>query len=114
MMKNMVKKAHPLYLSICILSLAACNSPASKTSTSTAMTDSTTTAALPTAAGFEKTIDGKQTHFYTLKNTSGAEATLTNYGAHLISLQVPDKTGKLTNVVIGFPDIEGYKKSHSS
>jgi aldose 1-epimerase len=113
-MNNILKKLWPFHLSILILSLAACNNPASKTATQSAMTDSTNKTALPTAAGFEKTIDGKQSHFYTLKNKNGIEATLTNYGAHLISLLVPDKIGKLTNVVIGFADIDGYKKSHSS
>lgn len=78
------------------------------------MTDSTTHAALPDSAGFKKTIDDKQTSLYILKNKSGAEAALTNYGAHLVSLLVPDSAGKLTDVVIGFDSIEGYKKSLSA
>src|ERR1035437_8079845 len=78
------------------------------------MTDSYTPVTLPPSSGFEKTIDGEKTHFYVLKNKSGVQATLTNYGAHLISLAVPDKTGKLTDVVIGFADIDGYKKSLSA
>jgi aldose 1-epimerase len=59
-------------------------------------------------------LTGKQTHFYTLKNKNGVQGSFTNYGAHLISLAVPDKDGKLTNVVIGFSDIDGYKKALSS
>src|SRR6185437_6542038 len=51
------------------------------------------------------------THLYILKNKNGVQASFTNYGAHLISLAVPDKTGKLTDVVIGFDDINKYKKS---
>ncbi|HWZ13833.1 MAG TPA: aldose epimerase family protein [Mucilaginibacter sp.] len=78
------------------------------------MTDTTTSITLPHAAGFEKTIDGKQSHFYILKNKNGVTAAVTNYGAHLLSLAVPDKTGKLTDVVIGFDDIDGYKKAMSA
>lgn len=97
------------------LLLAACNQSSNKTSsTSTTMADSTSTATLPSSKGFEQTIDGKQVHLYTLKNKSGAEAAVTNYGGHLVSLLVPDKAGKLTDVVIGFDSISGYKKAMSS
>ena len=71
------------------------------------MTDSTQT----TASAFEKTIDGKQTHLYTLKNKNGITATFTNYGGRIVSLLVPDKTGKLTDVVLGFESVEGFEKS---
>ena len=78
------------------------------------MADSTTLATLPPAQGFQKTIDGKQANLYLLKNKNGAEAAITNYGGHLVGLMVPDKAGKLTDVVIGFKDIDGYKKALSS
>jgi aldose 1-epimerase len=111
---KMIFKSHLLlFLPVCILSLAACNQPAKKSSTSI-MTDSTTQATLPAAKGFEQTIDGKQTHYYILKNKNGVQASFTNYGAHLVGLLVPDKTGKLTDVVVGFDDIESYKASLSA
>nr|WP_294946468.1 aldose epimerase family protein [uncultured Mucilaginibacter sp.] len=94
--------------------MAACNQSAPKSNT---MTDSTTTAAtvqLPPATGFERTIDGKKTELFILKNKNGAEAAITNYGAHLVSLLVPDKDGKMTDVVLGFNDIEGFQKSAGS
>ena len=78
------------------------------------MTDSTTTATLPSSKGFEQTIDGKQTHLYILKNKNGVQTAITNYGGHLVALLVPDKNGKLTDVVIGFDSISGYKKAMSS
>jgi aldose 1-epimerase len=113
-MNTIFKNLSTIILPACILSLAACNQPANKTSITSAMTDSTTSITLPPSAGFEKTIDGKQAHLYILKNKNGIQAAITNYGAHLISLAVPDKAGKLTDVVIGFDDIEGYKKSLSA
>src|SRR5215469_1988393 len=99
-----------LFLALSVLSLAACNNSTKKSSSTSAMTD-TTAATLPTSAGFEKTIDGKQTHYYLLKNKNGVQASFTNYGAHLVGLLVPDKNGKLTDVAIGFDDIDSYKQS---
>jgi len=112
-MKFILKHQLSLFLPVCILSLAACNQSAKKSSTTT-MTDSTTQATLPAAKGFEQLIDGKQTHYYILKNKNGTQASFTDYGAHLVSLLVKDKNGKLTDVVIGFDDIAGYKTSLSA
>ncbi|HEY2582612.1 MAG TPA: aldose epimerase family protein [Mucilaginibacter sp.] len=113
-MNTSFKNPSSIFFVLCIVSLAACNQPEKKASTDTTMTDNTTTVMLPASAGFEKTIDGKQTQLYTLKNKNGMEAAVTNYGAHLVSLLVPDKTGKLIDVVIGFDDIDGYVKSLGS
>lgn len=60
---------------------------------------------------FQQTIDGKRTDLYVLKNKNNAEASFTNYGGRLVSLLVPDKEGKLTDVVVGFSSAEQYKKS---
>ena len=78
------------------------------------MTDSTSNATLPPSTGFEKTIDGKQTQFFILKNKNGVQAAITNYGGHLVSLLVPDKNGRFLDVVLGFDDIDKYKKAMSS
>ena len=50
---------------------------------------------------FRRTIDGSQVDLYTLKNANGLEATITNYGGIVVSLTVPDKDGKLGDVVLG-------------
>ncbi|WP_276359724.1 aldose epimerase family protein [Daejeonella sp. H1SJ63] len=60
---------------------------------------------------FQKNIDGKPTDLYTLKNNKNVVATFTNYGARIISLQIPDQTGKLTDVVVGFSGIDQYINS---
>ena len=111
-MELIFKRSLLAFLAASILSLAACNNRAKQSSASSAMTDSTAT--LPPAKGFEQSLDGKQSHYYTLKNKNGVQASFTNYGAHLVGLLVPDKTGKLTDVVIGFDDIDGYKKAMSA
>lgn len=60
---------------------------------------------------FEKIVDGKQTGLYTLTNNSGSEVAITNYGAKIVSLMVPDKDGTLTDVVLGHPSMEEYLTS---
>lgn len=60
---------------------------------------------------FRATIDGKTTSLCVLTNKTGAEVTITNYGAKIVSLMVPDKNGKLVDVVLGHPSIDEYLKS---
>ena len=60
---------------------------------------------------FGKTPDGQQVDLYTLRNTRGAEATIMNYGAIVVSLKVPDRSGKFDDVVLGFKDFDGYMKN---
>ncbi|MCE5206511.1 MAG: galactose mutarotase [Porphyromonadaceae bacterium] len=60
---------------------------------------------------FEKTVDGKQTGLYTLTNNLGCEVTVTNYGAKIVSLMVPDREGNFTDVVMGYPSIDEYLTS---
>ncbi len=60
---------------------------------------------------FQAIVDDKQTDLYTLVNKNGCEVTLTNYGARIVSLMVPDKEGKLVDVVTGHPNIQDYLTS---
>ena len=62
------------------------------------------------AKDFQKTIDGKQTNLYFLKN-GNISAAITNYGGRIVSLCVPDQNGELGDVVLGFNSIEGYLKA---
>lgn len=57
---------------------------------------------------FITTVDGKETKLITLHN-GDMEACITNYGARLVSLMVPDKEGKVEDVVLGFDDINAYR-----
>ena len=61
-----------------------------------------------TVEKFSKLLDGKQTRLYVLTNAKGAEVTITNYGAKIVSLTIPDKTGKPTDVVLGHNSIDEY------
>src|SRR5580704_8979159 len=57
---------------------------------------------------FHRTIDGSQVDLYTLKNSNGLEANITNYGGLVVSLKVPDKNGKLGDVVLGYDNLNDY------
>jgi aldose 1-epimerase len=57
---------------------------------------------------FGKTGDGKDVELFTLKNVRGTKANIITYGATLQSLWVPDKTNKLSDVVLGYDDLKGY------
>ncbi|AWW30398.1 galactose mutarotase [Echinicola strongylocentroti] len=57
---------------------------------------------------FGQTTAGRDIHLFTLKNSNGAKACVTNYGATLTHLVVPDREGEMTDVVLGFDRFEDY------
>lgn len=59
---------------------------------------------------FGKTAKGKLVQIYTLTNKNGLEAKISTYGGTLVSLKVPDKDGKLADIVLGFESVEPYVK----
>jgi aldose 1-epimerase len=61
---------------------------------------------------FGKTPSGEEVKLFTLTNSHGMEAGITNYGARVTSLKVPDKTGQLADVVLGFDSLDGYLKQN--
>lgn len=64
--------------------------------------------------GFGKLADGRQAGLYVLRNSNGMTAKVTDYGATLVSLLVPDKNGKVRDVVLGHDDVSGYENGHGS
>jgi len=54
--------------------------------------------------------DGTAVDIYTLTNANGIEAKITNYGGIIVSMKVPDKDGKLEDVVLGYDHLAGYLK----
>lgn len=59
-------------------------------------------------ADFGKLPDGRAVNVYTLTNANGMVVKITNYGAAITELHVPDKAGKLGNVTLGFSSVDGY------
>lgn len=62
---------------------------------------------------FDATIDGKQVKLFTLKNSKGMEVQLTNFGASIVALKVPDKKGVAEDVVLGYDSAQGYVNGKS-
>ncbi len=57
---------------------------------------------------FKKEVNGKQTDLYVLKNATGMEVCVTNYGGRIVSIMVPDKNGEMKDVVLGLDSVGAY------
>jgi aldose 1-epimerase len=56
------------------------------------------------------TVDGKEVNLYVLTNANGLVMKVTNYGTIVTELHVPDRAGKLADIVAGYDNLEGYVK----
>ena len=57
---------------------------------------------------FAGTYNDAPTALYTLTNEAGMEVCITNFGGRIVSVMVPDKDGKLQDVVLGFDKVSDY------
>ena len=62
---------------------------------------------------FGKTSDGQTADLYVLSNRAGMEVSITNYGASVVTLKVPDRAGKIEDVVLGFDTAGEYETGKS-
>ena len=95
-----MKKFYSLLLGVGLMTamLSSCGSTPTSTLTQSGLNP----------AAFDSTIYGKDTKLIVLKNNKGMEVCLTNYGGRVVSLSVPDKNGKPTDVVLGYDNIRQY------
>lgn len=95
-----MKKFYSLLLGVDLMTamLSSCGSAPTSTLTQSGLNP----------AAFDSTIYGKDTKLVVLKNEKGMEVCLTNYGGRVVSLSVPDKNGKPTDVVLGYDNIRQY------
>lgn len=100
-MKKPFLKALPLATLCVALAFSACNPKTDKGATSNTQQDS---------LKYSATIDGKAVKLYTLKNKQGASVSISNFGGRVVSLLVPDKNNKLTDVVLGYDSVGAYRK----
>jgi len=61
-----------------------------------------------TKHSFGHTPGGANVDLYVLKNSHGIEAAITNYGATLVRLRVPDRRGNIEDVALGYDSLDGY------
>ena len=62
---------------------------------------------------FNTRVDGKRIVLCTLTNRNGLQAQITNYGAKIVSLIVPNKQGEKADVVLGFSTFEEWQKQET-
>lgn len=78
--------------------------------------ETTTTESAPEMSiektSFGKTEDGQEIDLYTCTNKNGLIVKLTNYGAIVVSVETPDRDGKLANITLGFDKLDGYLQRH--
>lgn len=60
---------------------------------------------------FRVEIDGRKVDLFVLKNNAGNEVCITNYGARVVSWTARDRDGNFDDIVLGFDDPQGYRKS---
>jgi len=65
----------------------------------------------PNASSFITTLDGESTALIKLKNQNGISVALTNYGARIVSIKMPDKSGNIADIVLGYDSIDKYLSS---
>lgn len=83
-------------MKICVLSLAFAVIAAAACSTGTLSVE---------GEFFGVTSHGDSTMLYTMTNSSGASVTVTDYGCKLVSVNVPDSTGFIDDVIVGYGNI---------
>ncbi len=62
---------------------------------------------------FGQLADGREIHIYTISNAGGMSAQIINYGAIVVSLKTPDRSGGMNDVILGFDNLDGYVNDKS-
>jgi aldose 1-epimerase len=70
-------------------------------------------AAAVTRAPFGALPDGTPVEVFTMTNAKGVEVRAITYGGIIVSLKVPDRSGRLDDVVLGYETVDGYVKNNS-
>jgi aldose 1-epimerase len=100
-----MKKLHFLVVITALTFFVQCTSkPSDTTEASAAVIDTTAL-----KAAYEATVNEKQVHLYVLRNASGVEAAITNYGGRVVALVVPDKNGVMTDITLGYDSLNHYR-----
>ena len=97
-----MRKINRLILLLAIIAVAGCTNKQKN-----APVEETTLSGLK-KSDFQTELNGKPVDLYLLKNVNGVEVAVTNYGGRIVSVMVPDREGKLQDVVLGFDNIDDY------
>lgn len=99
-----------LSISVCLFQSCgnANNSVSGNQSVGDTVTSAPITYKLPDSSTFQDAIDGKPTTLYTLTNRNHLQVAITNYGARVVGMLVPDKKGSWTDIIVGYDSIIQY------
>jgi aldose 1-epimerase len=92
-----------IVMSACVL--ASCQK---QSSTPSAGTPAAGTPDAPADGSYGKLADGREVKIFTLTNKNGLRARVSEFGAILVSMEVPDKNGNLADVTHGYDTLEGW------
>lgn len=109
-MKNYVLRIAGLLMTVVII--AACNAPKKDITTEPAE-DTVAAAASITETSFGSLPDGTPLKLFKMRNASGMEADITNYGGIITAIRTFDRDGKLEDVALGYDSLSGYLKAPS-
>ena len=62
-----------------------------------------------TKESWGKTAAGKEVFLYTLTNQNGLSVQVTTFGARIVAVNTPDRSGKLGNIIVGPDTLEGFE-----
>ncbi|MDR0230739.1 MAG: galactose mutarotase [Dysgonamonadaceae bacterium] len=100
-----MNKKHLLIAVLAIFALTSCK--CNKKCKESENTPEKTQSGLSFSA-FKAGVDGKENNLYVMKNANGMEVCVINFGARIVSVLVPDKTGEMQDVVLGFDNINDF------
>ena len=103
-----MKALNLVFLVILLCSFSACKQSKTKQGLVDKATELESSDMFLDPAGFQKTIDGKETDLYKLSNANGMEVYVTNFGAVIVAILAPDREGNMDDIVLGYNDVERY------
>jgi len=103
-----MKALNWVFLVILLSSFVACKQSKTKQGLVDRASELESTAMFLDPAGFQKTINGKQTDLYKLSNASGMEVYVTNYGAVIVAILASDREGNMDDIALGYNNVEPY------
>lgn len=101
-----------LILAAGVVSFSACDSSRQASNDSDSTHTDSISNMIPSRANYQDTVDGKQTDLFVLKNANNMQVAITNFGGRVVSIIVPDKDGKMTDVALGYEKLSGYQKAN--
>lgn len=64
-----------------------------------------------TKSSFGATASGQKATLYTITTSSGSSVSFSDYGATVVSIKMPDKSGKIADIALGYDNVKGYDEN---